>query len=132
MTTAGWTRYLGIPFLRGGSDHVGADCWGLVRLVYRERYRIELPDPGPYDDSREAMLALVRQEMPRWRRVEAADEGDVALFYLAGAPVHVGVCVAPNFVLHVSSGHPSRIDRLDSPLLRGRLEGVYRWIDRPR
>src|SRR5512134_1374594 len=35
--------YVGIPYLDHGAARSGCDCWGLVRLIYRERTRIELP-----------------------------------------------------------------------------------------
>lgn len=39
-------RLQDVPYLPGGGDWSGCDCWGLVELWYRERFGIELSDRG--------------------------------------------------------------------------------------
>ena len=38
-----WNKYVGIPYAPGMSSRDGCDCWGLVRLVYREEFGTLLP-----------------------------------------------------------------------------------------
>lgn len=41
------TRYVGLPYRAGGRERDGLDCWGLIRLIYREEKGILLPEiPG--------------------------------------------------------------------------------------
>lgn len=37
-------RYIGKPYKYGGRDLEGLDCYGLVKLIYQDRYGLKLPD----------------------------------------------------------------------------------------
>ena len=36
--------YIGIPYVFGGRDHKGVDCYGLIKLLFTEQYDEALPD----------------------------------------------------------------------------------------
>lgn len=126
--------YIGVPFVPGGRDRSGCDCWGLVVLVYRERWRIRLPawaaDYDPHD--RAAAAAAFAQAAARdWRRIDpsSAREGDVALLRVGGAACHVGVIAGWPWLLHVERGTDSGVDRLDGVRWARRLDSVWRHPD---
>lgn len=101
-------RYVGLPFVEGGRDRSGVDCWGLVRLVYAEAYGIELPSYKGIavrnDDARASLQALAEIERASadWQRVEPGleCEGDVLLLPIAGRPMHVAVALDRARMLH--------------------------------
>ena len=37
-------EYIGIPYKFGGRERAGLDCYGLIKLIYQDRYQITLPD----------------------------------------------------------------------------------------
>lgn len=103
---AGWaTPYVGIPFVDGGRDPAGCDCWGLVSLIYREVLGLDLP---AYDGISARDVARVTEriredrEAPPWLPVlGAAQPFDVLV--MRGRPLHVGVMVDAQHVLHVEA-----------------------------
>lgn len=130
-----WSNdYIGIPYRSMGRDRDGADCWGLVRLVYRDRYGIDLPDYSEqaYDAADLAATApLISAGRDIWTAVAEPAEGDVVLLRIKGYLSHVGVLVGPVQMLHVyRDGLTACIERLDTGVWKHRIEGYYRHADR--
>ena len=132
-TVPAWARdYIDIDFVDRGRTREGLDCWGLVRLVYAERFGVLLPSlQDRYRDAQDGpcIADLCRTQMPDWRLLEAprARVGDVALFRVAGEPWHVGVLVARGRMLHAQRGTRSCIERIDTTGWGPRLEGLFRF-----
>lgn len=121
-------QYVGVEFAEGGRGiSAGLDCWGLLRLVYAERFGVWLPAFNGGCETGEALAGLVGQETHsgRWRRVVEPAVGDAALFRVARG-WHVGVVVADRRMLHAQRGTESCVERFDTPRWAPRLEGVYR------
>lgn len=128
-------RFVGIPYRDRGRDQDGCDCWGLVRLVYRDLLGIELPS---YHDryvtaaDRAALASLIAGEMDDWRQIESGTENtfDCVLMREGKFPRHVGLVVAPGLVLHVESENAtSQIERYRSGILANRVVGFHRYRD---
>ena len=124
-------EYIGLPFCAHGRSRNGADCWGLVRLILAGRFGLVLPSYAEgYETVEDAaeIGRLIRGEMVSWRPVpwEAARAGDVVLMRLLGQPMHVGVVVAPGWMLHIEDGIDSCLERYDGAKWRRRVLGIYR------
>lgn len=94
---------VGIPYVEGGRDRTGCDCWGLVRLWYAER-GIDLPSyDGPTIPADHEAIAAARRGDGPWRQVETPRVGDLGLWKRPRRELHAGVLVAPGMVLHNDS-----------------------------
>lgn len=120
-------KYIGLPFEPFGRDESGLDCWGLVRLFYRNEFNVELPDLNGYDSVKDhkAISGLVETEKPKWEKAQP-EFGHVIVFNMAGRPVHVGVVIDTLRMLHIQTGKNSCLERFTSPRWKNRIEGVYR------
>lgn len=115
----------------------GCDCYGLLRLIYAERFQIELPDVTNYagTDSKDAeqigSLIDSARESDDWSPVESGEEraGDAVLIRIVGFPMHVGVVVAPGIAVHtMASPQDSVLLRYRDPRYRHIVLGFYRHI----
>jgi cell wall-associated NlpC family hydrolase len=130
---ASWAReYVGIPFADLGRTRAdGLDCWGLVRLVLRERTGVELPSlTCEYASTRDerVLSAVVLRQRPLVN-AESVDEpaiGDIVLLRLRGLLSHVGVYVGGGCMLHTRRRTGAVVEDLRSPLWARRVEGYYR------
>lgn len=130
--------YVGIPFVDGGRDRSGCDCWGLVRIVYAEQACIDLPSYG--EIGAHELLAVTRaldagMLDETWRRVDGETRRPLDVVVMkrldkAGAvPVHVGVMLDARRVLHVEEATDSVAVAVTHPSVAGRIVGFYRHRD---
>lgn len=128
-------RYIGIPFTERGRDREGVDCWGLVVLVYRDLFGIELPsyaeEYGTTTDAEEIGALVRRESRTVWQEVPLREArlGDVLLFRVRGQAMHCGLVVVPPTFLHCVDRIGSAIERWDSLLWEKRVSGVFRHAE---
>lgn len=134
--------YVGVPYRDRGRSRAGWDCYGLVWVIAREQFGVALPDyryrsAADLADVR-ALVAGARTAGP-WRPVTEADvrAGDIAVLRSwDGSPVHVGMMLAPGWMLHVHAGIDTVICNLGRRFLglrwRDRLDAIGRHRDLAR
>ena len=132
MTMYAWVKkYVGIPFASNGRTMSGCDCYGLVRLVLRNEYRIELPElSNDYSDALNVAetARLFAENLPvlAAEKLGAPEEGAVAVITERGVPAHLGVAAGGGYILHTGIKTGAVCQRATHPGLRGRIEGYYR------
>lgn len=120
MVPAWVNQYVGIPYLDEGRTREAVDCWGLVQLVYKDQYGIDLED---------IMTEVEAIRHGKWFAVErhGAQEGDVMLFRTGAFQRHVGVAVDEHRMLHSDKNAATCIERYDAKKWSSKLERIYRW-----
>lgn len=99
-------RYLGVPYVWGGSTPDGFDCSGFVQYVYRKQ-GVELPRTS-------RQMATSGRSIPPF--IDALEPGDLMLFEGANGVIsHVAIYAGDGRILHSSSsGNGVRYDDLST------------------
>jgi len=128
-----WQRYLDgpVPYKSKGRDMSGCDCWGLLRLVYRDVLGIELPSyVEEYEraDDRAGAAQAISLHIHEWDVVSPsrAKEGDAVAMTIGGHVCHVGVVTVPGRMLHITRGINASHESYKSICWAKRVEGIYR------
>ncbi|MDR0455947.1 MAG: C40 family peptidase [Treponema sp.] len=127
-----WVKnYIGIPFVSNGRTMDGCDCYGLVRLVLRNEYGIELPElSNDYDNALNitatARLFAEKRPILAAEKLPQMQERAVVVITEHGHPCHIGIACGGGYILHTGIKTGSVCQRATHPGLRGRIEGYYR------
>lgn len=123
-----------IPFVDGGRDFDGADCWGFCVLVARHTFGIELPEwphAGLTDGSIDLSIAQnsVDSRRDQFVKVDNPQCGDLVLLLPRHMPVHLGIIVQklPLKFYHTERKSGPVCERLYGIAWQGRIEGIYRY-----
>lgn len=130
-----WIKeYIGIPYESCGRKREGADCWGLVRMILRERFDIEVPMYNEYTDSEDfsssERVIKDKTESGEWDQVsfENARAGDVVVLRVRGYPIHVGLYLGKGRMIHILRKIKSVVEDLRTPQWKFRVIGYYRYM----
>lgn len=139
--------YIGIQHKDHGRDRDGLDCWGLGRLLMRDRKGIELPAyasgyEGTSNADAEDIARLIAGNSGDWTEIAAhsgtdpmpwlrametmAREGDFLLIRFWQHPMHVAYYVQPGLALHVLEGAQTTQLRYQDAEWRHKILAVYR------
>jgi len=125
-------KYIGIPYAEKGRDISGLDCYGLVRLIYKNEYKIDLPSfTADYDaDDNTRIQDLFAQYKEGWETIDQPSEGDVVLFRMMGIESHIGIVIDSSHFLHVREGRDSVIESFDNAKWSKRITGFFKYTEK--
>ncbi|MCM0018435.1 MAG: NlpC/P60 family protein [Tagaea sp.] len=129
--------YQAIPFVESGRTRAGADCYGLVLLVLREQFGVDIPaDPvGAWRlnagrAERVALAARVARARESWQELRRDEAGPGAVLLLRhwGRPLHVGLVLNDRAFLHSEPGAGPHVASYVEGVWSGdRVLGFYAW-----
>jgi hypothetical protein len=124
-------KYIGIPFKEKGRDTSGLDCWGLVRLIYKQEYDINLPSfVSDYELSDDVRIGeLFAQYKEGWETSAEPEAGCAVIFRMFGTESHIGIVVDSSHFIHVREGRDSVIESLESGKWSKRIVGFYKYSE---
>jgi len=123
-------KYIGIPFASNGRSIDGCDCYGLVRLVLRNEYGVDLPELSDnYADALNVSETerLFSENLPvlAGEKIDTPEEKAVVVITEHGISAHIGIVAGGGYILHTGVKTGSVCQRETHPGLRGRIEGYY-------
>lgn len=121
-------KYIGIPYSAYGK-RPGLNCWELVEKVMIDEFGI-VPPHYEYDDDYRKVDSLFVSELQRWQHIEYDDRrpGDLILLIVQGVPIHLGILIDQNLMLHTLPGIESVCEDFTRQPWKNRISGIYRWI----
>lgn len=125
------TNYVGLPFLELGRSSSGIDCWGLVKLVYKDRLDVMLPDYLEYSsvgEKSEVEAVINKGKQIHWEKVSNPEQLDVILFNIYNRPLHVGVVLDSFQFMHSPQDNFVRVENFTDRIWKNRVEGFYRYV----
>ena len=135
MTDHWSNHYIGIPYESLGRSFTGADCWGLLYMVFRNELQIDVPRFDGYDDTddlpsiHEIMHGAIGSEIAMSVIPGQHREFDVLVFRRGRMDSHVGIVIDNSRMLHMAEKSQSRIEDYTNGYWSKRLTGIVRHKD---
>ena len=123
-------QYVGLPYKNMGRDRSGLDCWGLIKIVYKEILGIELWDIGeayPDDWSFKGKDLFMENYQRQWENVDEPQAWDVVLLQNGGTVVnHAGIVLNKKTFIHCTKAGVALGGLRERPW-RSYVAGFYRY-----
>lgn len=122
-------QFVGLPWRERGRDELGADCWGLGVVLYRELLGVDLPDRAEGYASihdRTAVAGVIAAGLGDWIKVDPGQERPLDGVLIRERPWHIGWVQRPGWMLHMPEGASAQIVSYRSPMVAPRVVGFYR------
>lgn len=123
-------NYIGIPFKNRADTEKSADCFGLVRLIYKQVLNIKVYKPNSSAfDSKSILKEFLEKVSKNWDEVQSLEKFDVVV--MAHDPKHpdiiqhFGIYIGNGKMIHTLKGIGSHISNIHE--YKYFIKGYYRW-----
>jgi len=119
---------IGVPWKDRGRDMSGLDCYGLLMVLFA-RKGVLFPDfDYPQDAETSLVHRLICENKSLAEPISAPEPwGIVSIAIIPPYESHLGMVINLYEFVHVRMDTRVTVSRIDSPLWRMRIRGLYRW-----
>lgn len=125
-------KYIGIPYVDKGRTFKGCDCFGLVKLFYRNELNIDVPDVAITADKPRRIFANFLNEISKnWVEIDKPEKGCVIAMTAneqhPNLVTHFALVIDDKQVIHTLNKIGSHLVRLDDDKIKPFIKGYYKW-----
>ena len=122
-------RYLGVAYKHHGRDLAGLDCWGLIKMIYKD-LGYDLLDIETYDKEWVSKGAnfFVENYHLQWERVVHPELFNVVMFKNKdGVACHAGLYLKEGIMIHASDRAGVVLIRINTVGNGKQFDGFYKF-----
>ncbi len=124
-------KFIGIPFVSQGRSFRGCDCYGLVKLYYKEVLNIELPETLITSEQPRRTFANYLNEISKnWTSTIPSKNAVVAMSVNAEHPnliTHFAVMIDDKRFIDTRENRSSYLTSIDDEKIKNQIKGFYKW-----
>lgn len=121
-------KYLEIPFVDGGRDFSGCDCFGLISLIYAQELGIKLYDYKISCEESSRINGEMEKQKISWEKLAEPIAPCILTVRMDANPAftnHIGFVFKPGCFIHTTKTMGVSVNRYDSPLWERKISGFY-------
>lgn len=124
-------RFIGIPFISKGRSFKGCDCYGLVKLYYKEVLNIEIPETIiTADQPRRTFANYLNEISKNWTSTVPEKNAVVVMSVNAEHPTlitHFAVMIDDKRFIDTRENMSSYLTSIDDEKIKNQIKGFYKW-----
>lgn len=124
-------KFIGIPFVSKGRSFRGCDCYGLVKLYYKEVLNIELSETVITAEQPRRIFAHYLNEISKnWSSTFPQKNAVVAMAVNAEHPTlitHFAVMIDDKRFIDTRENMSSYLTSIDDEKIKNQIKGFYKW-----
>lgn len=125
------SNFIGIPFVSKGRSFKGCDCYGLVKLYYKEVLNIELPETViTADKPRRIFVNYLNEISKNWIQTVPAKNVVIALSINSEHPTlvtHFAVMIDEKRFIDIRENCNSYLTSIEDMKIKNQIRGFYKW-----
>ncbi|QKF72792.1 hypothetical protein AFAEC_0601 [Aliarcobacter faecis] len=124
-------KFIGIPFVSRGRSFKGCDCYGLVKLYYKEVLNIEIPETIiTADQPRRTFANYLNEISKNWSLTNPSKNVVIAMAVNAEHPslvTHFAVMIDEKRFIDTRENMSSYLTSIDDEKVKNQIKGFYKW-----